>query len=97
MSHLITVVVETSSHGYTNGNLEEEGRGPLKSMLSLLKGCVAFMRGVLSGLKKRAIPGWQRFSCRFCRLHDDIELSTRQCVSRDVESSRSVNNLVLER
>ena len=64
LSHLITVVVETSSHGYTSGNLEfssttvsiylffeEEGRGPLKSMLSLSKGCVAFMRGGLSGLK----------------------------------------------
>ena len=64
LRHLITVVVETSSHGYTNGNLEysstivsiyfifeEEGRGPLKSMLSLSKGCAAFIRGGLYGLK----------------------------------------------
>ena len=57
VKHFITVAMDTSGQGKTNGNLEYlsttfrkylflllEGSGPLKSMLIHSKGCVAFIR-----------------------------------------------------
>ena len=63
VKHLITVDVDKSEHGNTNGNLEYSstmfrkylfpvllGKGPLKSILFRSKGWVALMSGTSSGL-----------------------------------------------
>ena len=64
----MTVAADTSGHGNAKGNLEyssmtvriylfldEDGRGPLKSMLNLSNGWVALIRFSVGGLANRGL------------------------------------------